>query len=366
MNENEVLNTEIVATSMGALETLEKASIDTQIATAKQYPRSLARFKENAIAVATLDEETAASCIYRRPVGEEWNPVTKKKEQKYAEGLSVRMAEIVAASYGNLRVGARIVEQTERQVVAQGIAHDLESNFLSTSEVVESTMTSDKNGKPKPYSERMRIVVAKAALAKARRDAIFQVMPRALAKPVEKAVKELLFGNSASITKWRNTISAWVKTLGISEKRVWAALNIEGADDLKQSEIEILIGIKTALQNGDTDLDTAFPELENSGNFMQPVKKAKTIETPQTDNTKSASKEKAAENVTTATAEVISEGQKQRLVAIAEQNELSKDEMSFLCYSVAGVNNLEEIPKAKYNDVVSAYEEAEPGKVIPA
>ncbi len=362
MSDVEVLNTEIVATSMGALETLEKASIDTQIATAKQYPRSLARFKENAIAVATLDEETAASCIYRRPVGEEWNPVTKKKEQKYAEGLSVRMAEIVAASYGNLRVGARIVEQTERQVVAQGIAHDLESNYLSTSEVVESTMTSDKNGKPKPYSERMRITVAKAALAKARRDAIFQVMPRALAKPVEKAVKELLFGNSASITKWRNTISAWVKTLGISEKRVWAALNIGGADDLKQSEIETLIGIKTALQNGDTDLDTAFPELENSGNFMQPVKKAKTL----TDNTKSANEEKAVKNVTNATADVISEGQKQRLVAIAEQNELSKDEMSFLCYSVAGVNNMDEIPKAKYNDVVSAYEEAEPGKVIPA
>lgn len=270
----EVVSGEIVTEMTSSIETLERASIDMQIATAHKFPRSLARFKENAIALVTIDEETAASCLYRRPVGKKWNPETRQNEETYAEGMSIRMAEIVASSYGNLRVGTRIVEQSERQVVVQGVAHDLESNFLSTSEVVESTVTSDRNGKPKPYSERMRVVVAKAASAKARRDAIFQVVPRALAKPLEVAVKNLLFGNASSITKWRTRIEQWVKALGIDERRVWVSLKVKGAEDLKQSHIETLIGIQNALKSNDTDLDEAFPPLDGSaGRFRPPEKK---------------------------------------------------------------------------------------------
>ena len=240
----------VEATQNNVLATIERASIDMQIATAHQYPRSISKFKENSLALVTLDEETAASCLYRRPVGKD-----KHGNETYAEGMSIRMAEIVAATYGNLRVGTRIIESTPRYVVVQGVAHDLETNFLSTAECKEATV--DRFGKP--YTERMRIVIEKAATAKARRDAIFAVVPRASAKFLETAAKELLFGNASSITKWRARISEWVKTLGIDTARVWKALGVKGVDDLKQSEIEMLIGIKTALQNNDITLDEAFP-----------------------------------------------------------------------------------------------------------
>ena len=243
---------EILTTTETTLSTLERASIDMQIATAHAYPRSMARFKQRAIEIATIDEETARSCIYRREVGTDRNG-----QVEYAEGMSVRMAEIVSTCYGNLRVGARIVSQTERQVVAQGVAHDRESNLLCTSEVIESTVT--KNGKP--YSERMRITVAKAALAKARRDAIFQVVPKALARPVEAAVRKLLFGQSFSMSQWRERIKQWVSRLPIDAKRVWHALGVDGVEDLGQELIEQLVGIKTALAEGDMSLDDAFPEI---------------------------------------------------------------------------------------------------------
>lgn len=267
---NEVTNTnkgEIVnVASNTPLMDLERASIDMQIATAHQYPRSIARFKENALALVTLDEETAASCLYRRPVGKD-----RDGNEQYAEGMSIRMAEIVAGCYGNLRVGTRTIESTPRYVVVQGVAHDLESNYLSTAECKEATVK--RNGQP--YDERMRIVIEKAAAAKARRDAIFAVVPRASAKFLETAAKNLLFGNASSITKWRDRIAAWVKTLGIEEKRVWNALRVEGADDLKQTEIEMLIGIMNALKSGDTTLDEAFPEIvkEGGGRYAAPKKK---------------------------------------------------------------------------------------------
>ena len=245
------ITAEVVATTeANTLMTLERASIDMQIATAHQYPRSVTKFKKDALALVTLDEETAASCLYRRPVGKD-----KYGKEQYAEGMSIRMAEIVAATYGNLRVATRTIESTPRYVVVQGVAHDLESNFLSTAECKEATVK--KNGQP--YDERMRIVIEKAAASKAWRDAVFKVVPRASAAFLETAAKELLFGNASSITKWRTRINDWVKTLGIDTERVWKALGIGGADDLKQPEIETLIGIKTALQNGDVTLDEAFP-----------------------------------------------------------------------------------------------------------
>ena len=259
MNEVVNANAEIVEViGNSALETIERVSIDIQIATAHKFPRSIARFNERAIAMATIDEEVAESCIYKRPVGKD-----KNGKEVQVEGLSIRMAEIVAASYGNLRVAARIVERTERFIVAQGVAHDLETNFASTSEVIESTV--DKSGKP--YSERMRITIEKAALAKARRDAIFQVVPRAIAKPVEHACKELLFGNQQSISKRRERVLSWLNKLNINIKRVWNALNVAGIDDVGLEELETLTGLKTAIQNNEVTLDEAFPELPKQSRF---------------------------------------------------------------------------------------------------
>ena len=50
-----------------ALEAVDRASIDIQIATAKQYPRSVDKALKEALTLATLDEETAASMFYVLP-----------------------------------------------------------------------------------------------------------------------------------------------------------------------------------------------------------------------------------------------------------------------------------------------------------
>lgn len=247
----EAVAAEIVTPTATALEVQERASIDIQIATAHKFKRSLAAFTKQATAYATVDDETAESCIYRRPVGKD-----KNGNQTFAEGMSVRMAEIVAACFGNLRVACRIVERTPRHVVAQGVAHDLETNYLATSEVIESTI--NKYGKP--YDERMQIVVAKAALAKARRDAIFSVVPRALAKPVEREVRKVLYGDAKSLAKRRALAEGWINKIGIDPERVFAALGISGIEEMNEKELETLTGLKTAIKDGDITPDEAFPK----------------------------------------------------------------------------------------------------------
>lgn len=257
------ITAELEVIQSGALEAITRGEIDTQITTAHRFPRSLSAFKQRALEMVAMDEETAASCIYSRPVGKEnGKPV-------YAEGLSVRTAEIVGACYGNLRVGAMVIEQTERYVKARGFAHDLESNFASSSEVIESTV--DKYGKP--YSERMRVVIAKAAVAKARRDATFQVVPKALCKPLEEEAKRVAIGDVTTLGKRRAAVMAWVKKLGIPVERVFAALSIKGEDDIGTEQLRVLTGLKTAIKDGDTSVDEAFPE--NRKEIPMPKAKAR-------------------------------------------------------------------------------------------
>ena len=271
MSENDVISAELVTTpNVNALDVQERANIDLQIQTAKAYPRTLTRFKEKAKELATYDEVTAESCIYRRPVGKD-----KNGRQTFAEGMSVRLAEIVFSCFGNLRAGSRVVEQTETYVKAQGVCHDLENNVYVTCECVESTV--DKYGKP--YPERMRVLTAKVAAAKAFRDAIFKVVPRGVCKPIEDEVRKLLYGDAKSISKRREIVKGWIKKLGIDEERVYFHLGVEGIDDIGEKELEILTGIKTSITEGETKIDDAFPPI-NKNAFERALDKQDKTETP--------------------------------------------------------------------------------------
>lgn len=239
--------------SSNSLELINKSEIDAQIATAHKFPRSLSSFQSRAIDMVSLDKETAESCVYSRPVG----------GGKYAEGESVRLAEIVSATYGNIRIAARIVEQSERMVKCQGIAHDLESNTLVTSECIESTVK--KNGEP--YDERMRIVVAKACLSKARRDATFQVIPKALCKKLVEKAKEVINGG-ATLEERRTGAVKWIKSLKLSEDRVYASLGIEGAEDISEKVLVTLTGLRTAIKDKEITIEEAFPDKEKGSSMV--------------------------------------------------------------------------------------------------
>ena len=131
-----------------AFSLITKAEIDVQISTAKAFPRSLTMFIQKATSMATLTEEIAASCSYALPRG-----------GKNLEGPSVRLAEIVCATYGNIRSGARVISNDGKTITAQGICHDLETNNGVTVEVQRTIL--DKNGRP--FKQDMQVVTGNAA-----------------------------------------------------------------------------------------------------------------------------------------------------------------------------------------------------------
>lgn len=245
-----------------ALESIERASVDVQVSTAHRFPRSLEQFKKRAMDMVQQDLETAESCIYSRPVGK-----GDDGKQKYAEGASIRMAEIVAACYGNIRVGARIVEQTERYVKAEGVAHDLESNYAAKSEAMESTVK--RNGQP--YDERMRIVVAKAALSKALRDAVFRVVPKALCKSVYDAAQKVIAGQAKTLDQRRKAVQQWLATIKVDDARTFAALGVNGWSEIGEQQLLTLTGLKTGIKDNELTVDEAFPHVGASASGAKPA-----------------------------------------------------------------------------------------------
>lgn len=232
-----------VIDNAATLAALTKSEIDVQIATAKQYPRNLARVLNSIETLATMDEDVAGSCFY-----------TLRRQGKVIEGPSVRMAEIIASSWGNLRVQSRIVGNDGKQITAQGVCHDLENNYATSVEV--KRRITDKYGKT--FSEDMQVVTGNAACAIAMRNALFKVVPYALIKKVIDKAKKVSLGESMTLENSRAKMLEYFKTIGVDEKQVMDYLSVSKIDEISIDMVVELRGLATAIKEGTISAKEAF------------------------------------------------------------------------------------------------------------
>lgn len=244
-NEVQVLNHPdvMVVNNSETLTALTRGEMDVQIATAKQYPRRLSQVLNNIETLATLDEDVAGSCFY-----------TLRRQGKVIEGPSVRMAEIVAASWGNLRTQARIIANDGKTITAQGVCHDLETNTAISVEV--KRRITDKNGKT--YNEDMQIMTGNAACAIALRNAVFKVVPAALIKKSIDKAKKVSLGESMTLETSRNKMMQYFKTIGVDEKQILDYLSVEKIEEINTDMVIELRGLATAIKDGTTTTKDAF------------------------------------------------------------------------------------------------------------
>jgi hypothetical protein len=247
--------TELEVVPPAAIESMERAQIDIQIATAKKYPRQLSLVKQRMLSFATLDEETAAGCFYTLPA-------RKGGDGKPLQGPSVRLAEIALASYQHLRAGSRIIADDGKFITAQGVVHDLENNVCISIEVKRRVTT--KEGKR--FSEDMIATTGNAACSIALRNATFRVIPLALVKPVYEAAKRLAIGDGKSLVQRRAACVEHFSKLGVSKEKVCAAVSVRAVDDIQLEQLEVLMGYATAIKDGDVTVDEVFnPKPEKVG-----------------------------------------------------------------------------------------------------
>lgn len=240
---------EPMALPASSLEVLTRSELDTQLLTARRFPRSLALFKQNAMQMIRQDVETAQACYYvlRR----------RKQDGTFAtiEGPSVRLAEIVKSAWGNLRSGGRVLAETEREIIAQGYACDLQVNTWTSKEVRRRITTTDG----RRYSDDMVIVTGNAAIAIAERNAVFGVIPRAMIDPLWQFAKKVVAGSVKTLADSRKRALADCKALNVPAPRVCAALGKLGVDDLTVEDLVELRGMLNAIAEGTTTAEIAFP-----------------------------------------------------------------------------------------------------------
>jgi hypothetical protein len=240
MNDNE---TEILTSDSGTVALLNRSEIDMQIATAHKYPRSIKRFRDEALAMVTLNESIAQECIYSLP-----------RDGKTIEGPSARFAEVVASAWGNSRAGARVVSDQGDFVTAQGVYHDLERNVAITYEVQRRIVGS--NGRR--YKPDMIGVTANAACSIALRNSILKGVPKAFWSDLYEAARQAAIGNVQTLANRRARALAVLQKMGVTPDKVFAFLKIAGEEDITLEHLSTLFGITTALKEGDTTPEQAF------------------------------------------------------------------------------------------------------------
>ena len=234
------------------LQAINKSEIDIQVSTAKQYPRSIPDVLNKISTYATMDVETAADCFYvlRRNGSNGSNTV---------EGLSVRMAEIIAGAWGNLRVQTRIVGNDGRTITAQGICHDLETNVAVSVEV--KRRITDKYGKT--YSEDMQVVTGNAASAIAFRNAVLKVVPKAVTKRVIEGVKQVALGQSLDLETSRQKMLEYFGKLGVTKEMLLEYLNRKKVDEIDKEAVFELRATANAIKEGTTTVQETFVKAAN-------------------------------------------------------------------------------------------------------
>jgi hypothetical protein len=244
-----VVPSDIIST--GGISAMTRAEIDIQISTAHRFPRSVTKARADAMAMACADQSTAAGTFYR----------LKRRNSEGGdtsiEGPSVRMAEIWASCWGNFRCGARVIDIGERFVVAQGVAHDLQSNNCASVEV--QRRITNKRGQR--YSDDMIGVTANAACSIALRNAILRVIPRVFVEQVLAKAREVAIGATKSLADVRTQVLGRAQKMGISAAQVFLYCEKAGADDLSIEDLHDVNGALNAIRDGEATVDEQFPPI---------------------------------------------------------------------------------------------------------
>lgn len=252
----EVLPVEAQNAQIVQVDAVERANVDSQVATAKRYPRDIRRSIDNSVVMATMNQETAQSCNYALPRG--GKPIT---------GPSVHLAKIIVSNWGNMRTEAKVVQITDKQVISRGTCWDLETNVASAFEVRRSII--GKNGQR--FSEDMITVTGNAANSIAYRNAVFAVIPKAITDRVYYAAQRFITGDlsdSDKLLKVRTgIINNFKNSYSITEEEVVKMCGKQTVNQIGADEISMLMGTIQALKDGDTTVDE----------LMKPIRESKEV-----------------------------------------------------------------------------------------
>lgn len=220
-----------------------RAAIDVQITTAKAYPRSMDQVAKALQRWCTGDDQTAESCIY-----------SLNRGGKTIRGPSIRFAEILAASWGHLRVDARIVDEGRDFIVVRGECHDLQSNNVWAQDVTRRIT----NSGGKRYDADLIGVTMMAAASIAQRDSVLKCIPPFIWRPAFEACLSRIVGDVKTLSDRRIKAVGQFSMLGVTADQVFKKLGVSGINEITADHLVDLIGTFNAIRENETSVEAQF------------------------------------------------------------------------------------------------------------
>lgn len=237
-----------------ALGEMVNAELSNQIATAKKYPRDEDASLRLLEKLATKSDAVAEQCMYTLKRTAK-NKDTGKDELVFITGPSIHFMQLLAYCWGNMRAAARIVEEGEKTVTAQGLAYDLQRNNGLLVEIKRGITTS----KGFRFGQDMINVTSNAACSIAERNAIEDCIPRVLWWDIYEAVKIKAVGAAQIPEKLQNAVKFFVAK-GAKQEDILHAMGVKELADLGREHLEIFIGLRNALKEGTIDAAKIFTD----------------------------------------------------------------------------------------------------------
>lgn len=285
---SEVQGREVKVIEAGSvLEQLSRSEVDTMIASAHKWPRSVKAFIQEARDLITLSESVADECIYSLP------PRRGDDDKKPIEGPSARFAEIIQSCWGNSRSAARVIEEGREFVVAQGVFFDLQKNVGISYEVRRRIV--GQTGKR--FGPDMIGVTANAACAIAMRNAVLKGIPKAFWHDLYLEARRVVMGDVKTLDERRRKAVDVFEKMGVTHAQVFALLKVDRVEDIDLEKLLQLRGIVTALKEGETTIAQVFAAAVPSAPTASTEQGETSTARPQDDKSAAASDKPKGETI---------------------------------------------------------------------
>lgn len=238
------------------------AEVQGQIIAAKNFPRDENQALEK-ILKACNRKKLAETGLYSYPRGHE-----------LVTGPSIRLAEVLAQSWGNIDFGIRELERRDNESVVMAYAHDLESNLRQTKIFTVRHIRETKKGNKQLSGDRDVYELTANMGARRVRACILGIIPGDIVDAAQEACEETLKENTGDpkekIQKMLTAFSEFEVTREQLEKHIGYSLDsVKPNDIVKLQKVYMAIkdGMKSAKDffgNENKDNSEAVDALNNS------------------------------------------------------------------------------------------------------
>ena len=236
---------EVIEESQVGITARERGVWETMLDLARRNPRDIKAATDQAVTLATMDQESAEECFY-----------ALNRSGKFITGPSIRLAEILQYTFGRFVTESRVVSIGAKMLTAEGSCMDLERMVRVKQEV--SRRITDKAGRR--YNDDMITMTANAAQSIAIRNAILRMVPGSIVKKVLREARKVATGDAKTLGERRSLALESFAKMGVTSDRICETLERASTEEITADDVITLRSLWKQITEEGKPIDEAFPE----------------------------------------------------------------------------------------------------------